>query len=198
MFLAIALCAVSSVCLFLAGLYLVLRRIKNDHAKVVRSLEGDLISANNKLRDAWKEQREDADLFSTRLLESRGEVVAEYTGRLNKQVATISSLEESLETAEEKNRKLFNQMKSSQVRLGKVAENLAPFLEGFQYDPENCRFVGNPIDFVVFSEEGVHFVEVKSGGAQLTSVQRAIRDQVLAGKVSFEVFRVNGEGTPNE
>lgn len=116
---------------------------------------------------------------------------------LQKEALALKS--ENFETLElldqelKKNRTLHSQMKSSQVRIGKIAENLAPFLDSFPYDPEKCRFVGNPIDFIVFDDDYIRVVEVKSGDAQLAKVQRTIRDQIAEGRITFEVFRVNGE-----
>lgn len=107
-----------------------------------------------------------------------------------------ANLKESQLLAEaraEEIRKVIHQKKSSEVRTGQVAEQMAPFLTGFPYDPKKAVFLGNPIDFVVFDESGVHFVEVKSGKSQLSSAQRRIRNQIEIGSVSFEVYRVKGE-----
>ena len=90
-------------------------------------------------------------------------------------------------------RKVKGQKKSSEVRTGLIAEQMAPFLEGFPYAPKSAVFLGAPLDFVVFDEAGVHFVEVKSGNAQLSTKQRKIRDQMKNNKVTFEVYRVKGE-----
>jgi len=90
-------------------------------------------------------------------------------------------------------RRLLHQKKSSEVRTGQIAEQMAPFLDGCPYPPKQASFLGRPIDFVVFGDEGVHFVEVKSGKAQLSTTQRKIRDQITAGKVTFEVYKVQGE-----
>ena len=89
--------------------------------------------------------------------------------------------------------KVVNQKKSSEVRTGLIAEQMAPFIGGFPYNPKDAHFLGKPIDFIVFSEDGIHFVEVKSGEARLTDVQRKIRKDIEENKVSFEVFRINGE-----
>ena len=89
--------------------------------------------------------------------------------------------------------KVKSQKKSSEVRTGMIVEQMAPFLEGFPYDPRAAIFLGRPLDFVVFDEEGIHFVEVKSGKAQLNSNQRRIRDQLKEKKVTFEVYRIKGE-----
>lgn len=89
--------------------------------------------------------------------------------------------------------KIKSQKKSSEVRTGLIAEQMAPFLEGFPYNPKNAVFLGRPLDFVVFDEDGVHFVEVKSGKAQLSSKQRRIRDHLRDKKVTFEVYHIKGE-----
>ncbi len=90
-------------------------------------------------------------------------------------------------------RKTVSQKKSSEVRTGLIVEQMAPFLEGFPYDPRSAIFLGKPLDFLVFDEEGVHFVEVKSGKAQLSTSQRKIRDHLKDKKVTFEVYRIKGE-----
>lgn len=89
--------------------------------------------------------------------------------------------------------KTVSQKKSSEVRTGLIAEQMAPFLEGFPYAPGKAIFLGKPLDFLVFDEDGIHFVEVKSGNAQLNSNQRRIRDQLKEKKVTFEVYRIKGE-----
>jgi predicted Holliday junction resolvase-like endonuclease len=90
-------------------------------------------------------------------------------------------------------KKIKSQKKSSEVRTGLIAEQMAPFLEGFPYDPRSAVFLGKPLDFVVFDEEGIHFVEVKSGNAQLTTKQRMLRDLINDKKVTFEVYSIKGE-----
>ena len=100
---------------------------------------------------------------------------------------------QDLEASKQQTKKVLSQKKSSEVRTGQIAEQMAPFLDGFPYDPKKSVFLGNPIDFVVFDESGVHFVEVKSGHSQLSGKQRMIRDLLLGGKTTFEVYRIKGE-----
>jgi len=68
--------------------------------------------------------------------------------------------------------KLLSQKKSSEVRLGQISENLAPFLKDFKYDPKRTHFLGNPIDYVIFEEDKVVFLEIKSGEAKLSQSQK--------------------------
>ena len=84
--------------------------------------------------------------------------------------------------------------KSSEVRLGKIGENLAPFVEAWPWDPKNFRFLGNPIDGIQFNEDGIVFVEIKTGKARLSRSQKDFRDLVKAGKVSFVTFKITEDG----
>lgn len=97
------------------------------------------------------------------------------------------------ETLEENLKKITHQKKSSEVRTGQIAEQMAPFLNEYPYSPSESKFLGQPVDFIVFSEDCIHFVEVKSGNSQLNKKQRQIRDQIEEGKVSFEICRIKGE-----
>jgi predicted Holliday junction resolvase-like endonuclease len=87
-------------------------------------------------------------------------------------------------------------VKRSRAVLGGLAsEQLAPYLPGFPFDPTEVRFIGKPVDFVAFvgSASGkiqeVAFVEVKSGNAGLSPVERSLRDVVKAGRVSWVEYR---------
>jgi predicted Holliday junction resolvase-like endonuclease len=87
-------------------------------------------------------------------------------------------------------------VKRSRAVLGGLAtEQLAPYLPGFPFDPTELRFVGKPVDFIAFvgSSRGrieeVVFVEVKSGGAALSSVERSLRDVVKEGRVRWVEYR---------
>ena len=103
----------------------------------------------------------------------------------------IESLKKKLQDSDSKYKKVLNQKKSSEVRLGHVAEQLAPFLSNFPHDPHRARFLGQPIDFIVFNDDCIVFVEVKSGKSSLSKTQRSIRDLINEGKVVFEIYRIN-------
>lgn len=86
--------------------------------------------------------------------------------------------------------------RSRAVLTGSFSEQLAPYLPGFKYSPTEVRFIGKPIDFLVFkgldSKEPteVVFVEVKSGKSQLSTPERKLRDAIKAKKVSWEIYRI--------
>jgi predicted Holliday junction resolvase-like endonuclease len=89
-------------------------------------------------------------------------------------------------------------LKQSRAVLGGlVSEQMAPLLPGFPFDPGDCRFVGKPIDFIVFkgmNEKDISeviFLEVKSGSAkQLNDQEKRLRDSIQAGRVRWAEFHV--------
>ena len=105
-------------------------------------------------------------------------------------VETNQTLERKLAEETEKLKKLTHQKKSSEVRLGHIAETLAPFLDQFDFEPEQCSFLGQPIDYISFGEDEITFIEVKSGKSQLNSKQRHIRDLVKNKFVSWKEIRI--------
>lgn len=86
--------------------------------------------------------------------------------------------------------------KSKAVVLGKVSEQLAPYLPGFKYNPKDVRFIGSPVDFIVFDglDEGnpreVVFLEVKTGKSRLSERERAVKKLVEEKKVRWETITV--------
>lgn len=83
---------------------------------------------------------------------------------------------------------------SERVRLGQVTESILPFLSTFPHDAKRVRFLGQPIDMVVFNDDEVVFVEVKTGDAKLTEKQRHIKKLIDGGKVRFEIHKVTAKG----
>jgi len=84
---------------------------------------------------------------------------------------------------------------------------MAPLLPGFPYWPADARFLGDPIDYMVFDgysackdnhESGddleVVILDIKQGKSVLTREQRQIARAVEEGRVRFEVVRVFADG----
>ena len=95
---------------------------------------------------------------------------------------------------------------SRAVLKGKMAEQMAPIMPEFQYLPSDAKFLGDPIDYVVFDgysdfRDGdgaaedieVVLIDIKSGAARLTKGQQAIAQAIQAGRVRFETVRINFE-----
>src|SRR5713101_4994081 len=86
--------------------------------------------------------------------------------------------------------------RSLAVTAGKVHEQLIPYLPDFPYNPKDARFLGTPVDLVVFdgladgAVRRVVFLEVKTGVSGLTSRERQVRDVVEAREVEWAELRV--------
>ena len=82
------------------------------------------------------------------------------------------------------------------VNLGFLLERLAPTLDGFTFNKNDCRSMFDPIDYVIF--EGLNkkqrvdkilFVDIKTGGARLTSKQKKIKEVVEEKNVEFKTYK---------
>ena len=91
--------------------------------------------------------------------------------------------------------------RSQAITAGKVHEQVIPYLPGFPYNPKDVRFLGSPVDLVVFDGlaagcvERIVFVEVKTGGAGLTQRERSVREAVQDGAVEWAELRVRPAAT---
>jgi predicted Holliday junction resolvase-like endonuclease len=96
---------------------------------------------------------------------------------------------------------------SRRTLKGQIAEQFAPFLQGFPYLPSDSHFIGAPIDYLVFngytefkdnhgSNDNFELVilDIKYNTAQLTEGQEQIAKAIKAGKVRFETVRVLPNG----
>ena len=85
--------------------------------------------------------------------------------------------------------------RSLAVTAGKVYEQLVPYLPDFPFNPKDVRFLGSPVDFVVFDglSDGhitrIVFVEVKTGAADLSTRERRVRDAVQDARVEWHELR---------
>lgn len=102
----------------------------------------------------------------------------------NKQIKNLTNI----------NTKLLNQKKSSEVRLGQISEQIAPFLNEYPYDPKNAKFLGQPIDLISFEEDKIVFIEIKTGHSQLSEKQKKLKKLVNDKKVVWEEFRISEKG----
>ena len=139
----------------------------------------DLIRDNQKLASTNQELNASVDLIKKWGLDREKELCGQ-----------ISSLETTLSQTENLRKTTLSQKKSSEVRLGHIAETLAPFLDQFDFDPENCVFLGKPIDYISFDDDAITLIEVKSGKSQLSSKQRHIRDLVKSNQVNWKEIRI--------
>ena len=89
--------------------------------------------------------------------------------------------------------------KSQSTLIGKITEHFIPYLPDFPYNPQDARFLGAPIDFIVFDglSEGeikeVVLVEVKTNKGSLSKRERQLRDAVNDGRVKWTQIKRNVE-----
>jgi predicted Holliday junction resolvase-like endonuclease len=89
---------------------------------------------------------------------------------------------------------------SRAVLGGKFTEQMVPFFPDFKYDPTEVRFIGSPIDMIVFpglaqgDPKEIVILEVKTGqSAQLTPPQKKIRELIENGMVRWDEIHREGE-----
>ena len=80
--------------------------------------------------------------------------------------------------------------KSLEVNVGNIVEKIAPALSGFPYKINDCRFMAEPIDYVIFNGitskglvEELIFMDIKTGNSKLKKSQKLIKTVVEQGKV---------------
>lgn len=90
---------------------------------------------------------------------------------------------------------------SRAVLGGKFTEQIVPYLPDFKYDPTEARFVGSPIDLIIFpglsrgDPDEIVIMEIKTGkNCQLTPQERKIRQLIEDGMVRWELIQKPMEG----
>ncbi len=90
--------------------------------------------------------------------------------------------------------------RSRSVLKGKIGEQLAPLLPMFKYEPADARFLGTPVDYVVFDglakqePKEVVFMDVKTGKTDsLSSIQKKIKQVIEQKRVRWETVWLEPE-----
>jgi predicted Holliday junction resolvase-like endonuclease len=87
------------------------------------------------------------------------------------------------------------QTTSKAVNAGKLLEKVFPTMKDFEWELSDCRFLGEPIDLVIFhgltagKVDSIRFLEVKSGKAKLNDHQKSIKEAIENNKVKYEEFK---------
>ncbi|RYY78555.1 MAG: endonuclease [Moraxellaceae bacterium] len=123
-------------------------------------------------------------------------VIAEYEHK-------IQQLQ--LEQQEAIQRAVKKSLNTSRATIkGRVAEQFAPLLPEFEYLPSDAKFLGDPVDYVIFDgytdwrdgnlpSEAIEVIlmDIKSGQARLSKGQLAIAEAIKQGRVRFETLRID-------
>ena len=80
------------------------------------------------------------------------------------------------------------------INIGFIFERLIVTLDAFNYHPNDCRSMFDPIDYVIFDGlvEGnikrIIFADVKTGASQLTKKQKKIKKLIEEKKVEYITY----------
>ncbi|MFZ1903393.1 MAG: Holliday junction resolvase-like protein [Methanoregula sp.] len=94
--------------------------------------------------------------------------------------------------------------RSRSTLKGKIAEQMAPLLPSFGYLPADARFIGSPVDYIIFDgltsvadEKGssirIVFMDVKHGSATLSRTQRIIKKAVEEKAVEWQTLHLKDD-----
>ncbi|MCK4634713.1 MAG: endonuclease [Candidatus Aenigmarchaeota archaeon] len=79
---------------------------------------------------------------------------------------------------------------SISIRHGKFLEHYIPWIKKiFPYNPERFRFIGNPIDGILFDKDKIVFIEFKTGRSTLNESQKKIKSLVKNKKIEWKEIR---------
>ncbi|MDD5253754.1 MAG: Holliday junction resolvase-like protein [Candidatus Nanoarchaeia archaeon] len=85
--------------------------------------------------------------------------------------------------------------RSRNTLLGKLWEQIVPYLPSFKHNPADMRFIGSPIDYIVFEGmdkkdiQKVIFLEVKTRGSKLNPQEKKLREAIEKKRVKWEEIR---------
>lgn len=146
----------------------------------------------------------------------RAELERRYAGQISdlekqileaekdKEIAIGDLKEENAEKLAELERKYVDLIKSFRkdavarsrnTLLGKLWEQIMPYLPKFKHNPADMRFLGSPIDYIIFEGmnkrdiQRVIFLEVKTRGSKLSPQEKKLRDAIQKKRVKWEEIR---------
>lgn len=94
--------------------------------------------------------------------------------------------------------------RSRSTLKGKIAEQMAPVLPEFTFKPADARFIGSPVDYIIFdgltevadeknTSIRIVFMDVKKGTSNLNRVQRIIKKAVEEKAVTWQTLHLADE-----
>ncbi|MGC9399530.1 MAG: Holliday junction resolvase-like protein [Anaerolineae bacterium] len=157
----------------------------------------------------WMQSRQEARLealraelieaYEARAKATQAHLIQEYEAKIQELKATQSErIKEARQDSADRSRAVLK---------GRMAEQVAPLLPGFDYWPADARFLGSPIDYMIFDGYSrvrdkitngdameVVLLDIKRGKARLSHAQRQIARAVEEGRVRFEIVRIFDDG----
>lgn len=156
------------------------------------------------------ELKKDPYKYMNELRVEKNKEIAEVRIEKNKE---IKNLKEELKALQNKYHQgikspikhaLSSSRNSFKRELGEI---FCPFQNGFSYNVRDCRFIGHPIDYIIFNNleayrEGqkeiddieIIFIEVKTThSANLSKVQKAIEYAISNKRVKFKTYKYDDD-----
>lgn len=145
-------------------------------------------------------------IFSYKTIHKISKDLLDQQEKYNKTLSEHSEYVEDLKKQfeyEKKQAKKVALTGSRNTIKGQMSERYCPFQSDFLYAPEDCHFMGKPLDFIVFKniekyrendpsitleDIEIVFLEIKTGKSSLTKVEKAIKYAVDNKKVSFQTY----------
>ena len=115
---------------------------------------------------------------------------------LEYQQALLAELEERAKELEKKKKRatVSAENTTKAVNIGKSLEKICPTLKDFRWEIPDTRFLGDPIDLLIFkglsdgNVEWIDFVEIKTGKSPLNKHQKSIQCAIEDNDVYYKVF----------
>lgn len=117
------------------------------------------------------------------LFDGRGEFPGPAEAKRQEMLEALKAEEDSLLKRQQRATTTSESLATS-VGVGKIIEKVLPAHRNFGLPPADCRFLGDPIDMIIFDGvsknrvDRITFLDVKTGKSPLTPKQRQIRDTI--------------------
>ena len=107
-----------------------------------------------------------------------GSISTYFFVRRSQQQEIIRKYESQIQTLQDEYQQALKVAKNRSIDgsraaiKGKIAEQLAPILPDFNYLPSDARFIGDPIDYIVFNG----YTDIKDNGSSNVNLEIVILD----------------------
>lgn len=119
-------------------------------------------------------------------------IIGKLFGKLESKVKLQKTIKLEREDAIKRSRSVLN---------GQINEQLSPLLPDFPAAYDEVKFLGKPVDFIAFKGldsslgenektyiDKIVFIEIKTGSSKLSEREKAIKNAVDEGRVSYEIW----------
>lgn len=164
-----------------------------EKSKLENTLKTDFTDKISKL-ETELEQKGLLIMDKQEIIGQLGQNILFTKNALSETAQIVVDLESKLAETQAEEKKQKGRAQSAHTTKGQILEKWCPFIDHPQIEPywkpKDWSFMGSPIDYIVWDENGIVFLDVKAGKSQLTKKQRMIRDLIRAGNVEWREIRL--------